>query len=170
MDSMSTSELSSLSPSNAQSLEIPSSPAVDNAIAGVSSKASASDDLFASFGLSLHPRTGVINVLQADGEYDPDLQFCMSSAQIAELEGLLEEARICDAQDTSASTDTMCTMDYQFPYAKLHFTERSVGLGERYSGCSRGPDLCGDQSKKLQLFLKGITSQLKTLNCNFQPL
>lgn len=169
MDSMSTSELSSLNPSEARSLEIPSSPTVDSAISGVSAKAASGDDLFASFGLSIQPKTGVISVLQSDGEADPDLEFCMTSAQIAQLEGLLEDARICEAQDASQD-DVACTMDYRFPYAKLHFSDRSVGLGERYSGCSRGPDLCGDQSQKLQSFLKGITDQLKTLTCNFQSL
>lgn len=168
IESMSESSVSDLSPSSASTIEIPSSPQVDAAVSSVHSKSSSSNP-FSEYSLSLNPRTGVIDALHDNGEPAEGLTFCLQSHQIAELEGLLTESRLCEAEDRSADGN-VCTMDYQFPYAKMHFASRSVVLGEKYSGCNRGPDLCGENSKKLQAFLKDITTSLDNLKCDFQNL
>lgn len=168
IQTMSESSVSNLNPADAQTLEVPSSMAIDSAVSKISAKA-ASEELFISYNLSVHPKTGVIDVLRPDGSVSPDSQFCLQSGQIAELEDLLTQARLCEAQDHS-SENTGCTMDYHSPYAKLHFSDRSVVLGERYSGCYKGPDLCGEQSQKLQAFLKTITESLPSLSCSFESL
>ena len=165
---MSENSVSTLNPSDAQTVEVPNSATVDSAVSKVTAKAS-SDSLFSSYNLSIHPKTGIIDVLEADGSVSPDAQFCLQSSQIAQLEDLMTQAKLCEAQDQSQG-NVVCSMDYHAPYAKLHFSDRDVVLGERYSGCNKGPDLCGAQSAQLQAFLKDVTDHLSSLTCNFQSL
>jgi hypothetical protein len=168
IQTMSENSVSTLNPSDAQTVEVPNSATVDSQVSKVSAKAS-SDSLFSSYNLSIHPKTGIVDVLEADGSVSPDTQFCLRSAQIAQLEDLLTQAKLCEAQDQSHG-DVACSMDYHSPYAKLHFSDRDVVLGERYSGCNKGPDLCGAQSTQMQAFLKNVTDNLASLTCHFQAL
>lgn len=161
--------VTSLKPDEAQAILLPNTPVLDAQLQSTQSKA-ADANPFDSNSLSLNPKTGVINVLSADGSADPDQLFCLSSEQIAQLEGLLNTARICAGEDLSANQDMACQLDYRFPYAKLQFTGQDVTLGERFSGCHTGTDLCGEGSKALQNFLAGLVTNLKNQACHFQDL
>jgi hypothetical protein len=158
-----------LKPNEAEALVLPNTPFLDAQLQIAESKA-ADANPFDSSTLSMDPKTGVMNVVSADGSVDPDKIFCLSSEQIAELEGLLSAAQICAGEDKAASADVVCQMDYQFPYAKLQFSDQDVTLGERFSGCHTGTDLCGQSSRNLQKFIADVVKNLPAQTCHFESL
>lgn len=122
---------------------------------------------FASHHLEIDVKTGVIHVVDQSNEVVSEVQYCLSSSDVSELRTILDSAKVCE---DSAVVDEQinCTMDYQFPYAKLHLPESEIALGESMSGCHKGPDLCGEQKDMLQGFLANLQSQLSSKKCEFQ--
>ncbi len=153
--------VSTLVPSKAVAVEIPNSPFVDLNVDGNSNKS------MNSYSLRVNTQTGVINVLLGNGEIDSSKEFCLGSEQISVLEDLLAHAQLYEAIEDS-NPDRICTMDYSYPYAKLHFTEKEVALGEKFSGCHKGADLEKVSSVKLKSFLSDVVSNLKS--CNFDAV
>lgn len=159
--------ISDLVPSKAVAIEIPNSPIVDSGVGAAYSKAINS---FNSYSLILNPQTGVINALRGNGEVDSAIEFCLNSQQIAELEYLLENARLYNDLDKSQEPDQICTMDYRYPYAKLYFDDQKVSLGEKFSGCHIGADLEKTSSLKLKSFLGDLLTNLAGSKCSFEEV
>lgn len=150
-------------------IEIPESPDVEEAISGVSAKAFTGKRLFISKTLLINPQNGLIEVVNANTGESSGEEFCLKSDQIDELQAILASARICEAQEVM-DEDIACTMDYQFPYAKLHLLNQKVSLGEKFSGCHRGADLCGEYSQLMQGFIASILNELPQMSCSFEAL
>jgi hypothetical protein len=122
----------------------------------------------ASHHLEIDVKTGVIDVLDQNNTKTPGLQYCLNAQDLDRLTAILASAKICEE---SAPTDSglNCTMNYQFPYARLHLADAEVPLGESMSGCHHGPDLCGDQKGQMQALLADVQTGLTTTRtCNFQ--
>lgn len=124
---------------------------------------------FTTHHLEIDVKTGVIDVIEDNsGEAITGLQYCLNSQDLSQLDTILTDSKICEdkviAQDQRA-----CTMQYQFPYARLHFAETgAVALGEVFNACHRGYDLCGEKRDLLQEFLGKVQSELKSKKCEFQ--
>ena len=151
-------------------IEVPESPELEQALRGVSSKSTFSgESLFISQTLFIYPQTGLIDVVNSQTGEKLGQNFCLKPDQMNQLQGILAAARICEAINVEDSSQ-MCTMDYEFPYAKLYLLNQKVNLGEKFSGCHRGADLCGDYANLMRSFIFEVKSQLGTLDCEFQGL
>lgn len=122
---------------------------------------------FSSHHLEIDVKTGVIHVVDQAGETVAGVQYCLSNSEVDELRVILDSARICEDK-AQTNSQLGCTMEYRFPYAKLHLPEVEIALGEAMSGCHKGPDLCGDQKDMLQGFLAHVQNNLAAKKCNFQ--
>lgn len=121
----------------------------------------------ASHHLEIDVKTGVIHVVDQNGDDVTGLQYCLSASDLEELRVILESSRICEDKAQSNS-QLNCTMEYRFPYAKLHLPELEIALGESMSGCHKGPDLCGEQKDLMQGFLAHVQNNLAAKTCSFQ--
>jgi len=122
---------------------------------------------FASHHLEIDAKTGVIHVYDQNEDLVAGVQYCLNSQDLEDLKGILATAKICDGT-ASADDQVNCSMDYTYPYAKLLFVNAEVSLGESTSGCSKGPDLCGQQKDMLQSFLANLQTNLSSKTCDFQ--
>ncbi len=150
-------------------IEIPESPELEQSLSELSSKSTTAGRLFISKTLMIYPQTGLIEVVDAQDGEAVGQQFCLSDEQGLELQGILAAAKICEEQ-TTQDENMACTMDYEFPYAKLHLLNQKVNLGERFSGCHRGTDLCGEYGNLMKSFVSQIKSNLDKMTCQFENL
>jgi hypothetical protein len=122
---------------------------------------------FSSHRLEIDVKTGVVHIVDQNNEVIEGLQYCLSSSDLNELHGILSSSTVCE--DKAAADESLnCSMEYKFPYAKLHFAEYELSLGESMSGCHKGPDLCGVQKDMLQGFLAQVQNNLAAKKCQFQ--
>jgi hypothetical protein len=155
---------------NVERIEVPESPELEQTLRSLSSKTTYSGErLFLAHTLFIYPQTGLIDVVDSRAGEKLGQNFCLKSEQVHQLQGILAAARICEAKNIE-SPDLMCTMEYEFPYAKLYLLNQKVHLGEKFSGCHQGADLCGDYSALMKTFILEVKSQLPSLACGFQGL
>lgn len=155
---------------NVDRIEVPESPELEQTLRGISSKAVYSGErLFISQTLFIDPQTGLIDVVDAQNGESVGQNFCLKQEQVNQLQGILAAARICESKRVE-SAGQVCTMEYEFPYAKLHLLNQKVHLGERFSGCDQGTDLCGEYSVLMRNFISEVKSQLADLKCEFTGL
>ncbi|MGZ3742222.1 MAG: hypothetical protein ACXWRE_00735 [Pseudobdellovibrionaceae bacterium] len=121
---------------------------------------------FSAHHLEIDVKTGVVHVVDQNNEVLVGLQYCLNSSDMSELHTILDSAKVCE--DQAVEDGQVCTAEYRFPYAKLHFLDSEISLGEALSGCNKGPDLCGDQKDMLQGLLTHIQGDLATRKCEFQ--
>jgi hypothetical protein len=122
---------------------------------------------FAAHHLEIDVKTGVVHVVDQSNEVVAGVQYCLSSSDISELRTILGTSKICESK-AIVDEQVLCTMNYTFPYAKLHFLGSELSLGESRSGCHKGPDLCGVQKDMLQGFLAHVQNNLATKKCDFK--
>jgi hypothetical protein len=96
------------------------------------------------------------------------LQYCLNSRELFDLNSILSSAKLCEDKAANRSSEQLCTLEYRFPYARLHFLDSEVALGEKFDACSKGVDLCGDQKDQLQSYLGNVQSTLEAKKCDFQ--
>lgn len=148
-------------------LEIPESPTLDEGIsAAMSNKA---DNLFASKKVLLDPKSGQIQVVDLQDKNIPDGQFCLKEDDLSELQAILTSSEICEASG-SIPSHAVCAQIFTYPYAKVHMGQEVLSLGESYSSCQKGPDLCGEYSGLLKNFLSYVVTNLKNMKCDFTAL
>lgn len=152
--------------SQAEILEVPESSFLESQLQPAIQQ-SKPTSTFASHHLEIDVKTGVMHVVDQNDELIPGVQYCLSVADLNELRVILDTAKICEDKAV-VDENTACTMNYTYPYARLHFPEVELALGEATSGCHRGPDLCGEQKDMLQGFLAHIQSELASKMCEFQ--
>lgn len=153
--------------SQVEIVEIPESPFLESKIQSdiVQSKAASN---FSTHHIEIDVKTGVIHVIEdASNEPVPDLQYCLSSEELVNLNSILASSKLCE-EKAALSHDQVCTMEYQFPYARLHFADSKVALGEVFNACQKGFDLCGEQKSQLQSYLGKIQMDLPAKKCEFQ--
>lgn len=122
---------------------------------------------FSSHHLEIDVKTGVIHVVDQNNETIPGIQYCLASSELSELREILENSKVCESAAV-VDDGVACTMQYKFPYAKLHFASSEISLGESMSGCHQGPDICGEQKDMLQGFLAYVQNNLASKKCEFQ--
>jgi hypothetical protein len=151
--------------SQTKMLEIPESAYLESKLQSAIT-ASNPTSTFAAHHLEIDVNTGVVKVVDQSNEIVVGVQYCLSSSDINELRAILDSSKVCEDQAV-IDEQINCTADYKFPYAKLHFLESEISLGETVSGCHKGPDLCGDQKDMLQGLLTHIQGDLASKKCEF---
>lgn len=152
--------------SQTETLEIPESAYLESQLQPALQQ-SKPESTFASHHLEIDVKTGVIHVLDQNNEIVNGVQYCLTVSEVGELHTILDSAKICEDKAV-VDEQRVCTMEYRFPYAKLHFPATEISLGEAMSGCHKGPDLCGEHKDLLQGFLAHVQSNLSTKKCEFQ--
>ena len=152
--------------SQTEILEIPESPYLDANLQSAIQQAKP-DSTFSTHHLEIEVKTGVVHVVDHNNEVVLGVQYCLSSSDVSELQAILDSSQICE-DNAVVDNQLQCTMEYQFPYAKLHLPDAELALGESMSGCHKGPDLCGEQKDLLQKFLAEFQSNLDSKKCEFQ--
>lgn len=149
-------------------LEIPESPVVDDSVSQAMSSKLGPDSLFASKRIYLDPKNGQIKILDQNGNEIPGANFCLNEDDQSELQAILSSAEICE--ESEPAPQQVCAQDFKYPYAKLHMEKDVVSVGESYSSCHKGPDLCGEYSGLLKNFLSYILANLKSMSCELTPI
>lgn len=152
--------------SQTEALEVPESAYLESQLQAdiIASKPTST---FASHHLEIDVKTGVVHVVDQNSEVVAGVQYCLSASDMSELSAILSSAKVCE--DKAAVDENLnCTAEYKFPYARLHFSDSELSLGESMSGCHKGPDLCGDSKDMLQGFLAHVQSNLAAKKCEFQ--
>ncbi|WP_413289961.1 hypothetical protein [Bdellovibrio sp. HCB337] len=152
--------------SQTEILEVPESPYLEAQLQSAIQLSKPTSAL-SSHHLEIDVKTGVVHVVDQNNEVVAGVQYCLSSSDLNELRTILDTAKICEDK-AAVDESSQCTMNYRFPYAKLHFPQAELALGEAMSGCHKGPDLCGDQKDMLQGFLAHVQSELASKKCEFQ--
>lgn len=92
---------------------------------------------------------------------------CLSESQLAAIRDLMENSSLCEFQPKA---DEMCAQIYTSPYANIHWSDKSIQVGEAVSSCQKAPDLCGQDGKTLRGLLKDVIERWGQLSCDFQAL
>jgi hypothetical protein len=155
--------------SQTEKIEIPESSYLESKLQADILQTKATSN-FSTHHLEIEVRTGVIQVIEDNnGEAIQGLQYCLNSQDVAALNSILSSSNICEDKVANTGHDQVCTMEYKFPYAKLHIADAEpVNLGEVFNACSKGFDLCGDQKELLQNYLGQVQSSLDSKKCDFQ--
>jgi len=150
--------------SQVEIVEIPESSFLESKIQPdiIQSKAASS---ISTHHLEIDVKTGVINVIEdANGQPISGLQYCLRPEELLNLNSILARSQVCE-EKVATSRDQLCIMEYQFPYARLHFVDSQVALGEVFNACQKGFDLCGEQKDQLQAYLGQIQMDLAAKRC-----
>ncbi len=152
--------------SQTRALEIPESAYLEAQLQADITQAKPTS-IFASHHLEIDIKTGVVHVVDQNNEVVVGVQYCLSSSDMSEIRSILASSKVCE--DKAVVDENLnCTASYKFPYAKLHFADSELALGEAMSGCHKGPDLCGESKDMLQGFLAHIQNNLAGKKCQFQ--
>lgn len=104
--------------------------------------------------------TGHLNALNAQGASQG--AYCLSSADLQDLQALLASAQLCEGNQTKSSADQACDQVYTPPYATL-VSSSVVKLGESEDSCGTGlQDLCGETAVSFKNLLSDISSNLQS--------
>ncbi len=152
--------------SQTEILEVPESAYLESQLE-LAIRASKPTSTFAAHHLEIDVKTGVVHVVDQNNEDVSGVQYCLSLSDLNELHTILDSSKVCE-DNAVVDEQIVCTADYKFPYAKLHFAESQLSLGESMSGCRKGPDLCGEGKDMLQGFLAHVQSSLASKKCEFK--
>lgn len=153
-------------PSQTEIVEVPESSYLESQLQSAIQQ-SQPTSILASHHLEINVKTGVVNVVDQNGDAVNGLQYCLSSDDQDELSSILNSSKICE-EKIASNSDMNCALYYISPYAKLHLQSTEVALGEATSSCHKGPDLCGSEKDMLQSFLADFQANLATKKCSFQ--
>ena len=155
--------------SQTETVEIPESSFLESKLQADILQAKSTSN-FSTHHLEIDVKTGVIHVIEdSSGESIPSIQYCLNNRDLYSLNSILSASKICEEKIPAKNTNQVCTMQYKFPYAKLHISNSEpVALGEVFNACSSGFDLCGEQKDQLQAFLGQVQTNLTNLKCDFQ--
>ncbi len=95
------------------------------------------------------------------------VEKCLSEPMRAAVLELLNSSSLCEFQPAE---DALCAHVYSYPYAEIHWSQKSVKVGERVSSCHKGPDLCGQDGNILRGLLANIISRWDQWSCDFEAL
>jgi len=154
-------------------IEIPESPYLDDGLSqAMQASLKSADNLFTSKKVFIDHRTGQIKIVDQNEVEIQGAQFCLKEDDMSELQAILTSAEICQEQEAQANqqSDVICAQEFKYPYAKLHLDRDVVSVGESFSSCHKGPDLCGEYSGLLKNFLSYVVLNLNNMRCEFTPL
>lgn len=93
------------------------------------------------------------------------INFCLSDAKKTELSNLLNSFQICKTHHEVAP-DSVCTMQYTFPYAEIITSREQFQLGAAANGCPADTiQLCESQDDVLKNYIDSLKSSYQQMNC-----
>ncbi len=113
----------------------------------------------------------VVNLNLTSGEMIQNVQGvlvkkCLSEDELGKLQDLLSNSQLC--QFDPPGPDVLCAQVYSSPYSEIHWTDKSVKVGEAYSSCQKNIDLCGNDGLLLRSLLKDILTRWNEWSCDFK--
>jgi len=94
-------------------------------------------------------------------------KYCLNSELLSELKSIISSSKVCRYDDTVASKDSVCTMDYKAPYAQITTNRDVIDLRTvATANCSSERfDLCDGASDMLRGWWVNVKRQLGNLGC-----
>lgn len=114
--------------------------------------------------IQINLSNGEMRYINKEGQYISPLRLCLYREELQEIKSIIETSKICQPEG-KVSADTVCTMEYIYPYAKIFLESNDIiKLGEK-SGCSGIVDLCEDSKKALNGYISYLSSHLDNRKC-----
>lgn len=114
--------------------------------------------------IQINLSNGEMRYVNKDGQYVSPLRLCLFREELSEIKSIIESSKVCRPEG-KVNSDTVCTMEYIYPYAKIFLEGNDIiKLGEK-SGCSGIVDLCEDSKKTLNGYISYLSSHLDNRKC-----
>lgn len=97
------------------------------------------------------------------------VQRCLSESTLSAINDLIRNSSLCEFQ-ADVSEDMACAQVYTPAYANIHWSDKSVKVGEAMDSCHRNTDLCGQDGRTLRGLLRDIVTRFDEFSCDFQAL
>lgn len=108
---------------------------------------------------------GEMMQVNLEGQVVSQIRLCLLQEELSELSAIIDNAEICTS-DSKVNSDAVCTLEYIYPYAKVHLSSNEViNLGEKTGGCGNVLDLCEEHKKALNGFITYLSSNLENRKC-----
>lgn len=114
--------------------------------------------------LQVNLSNGEMRYVNSEGQYISPVRLCLYKEELAEIKSIVGSSKVC-IPNTRVNADTVCTMEYIYPYAKILLeTNEIIKLGEK-AGCSGIIDLCEESKKALNGYISYLASHLDNRKC-----
>lgn len=114
--------------------------------------------------IQINLTNGEMRYVSKEGQFVSPLRLCLYREELAEIKSIVESSKVCQPQG-KVSAETVCTMQYIYPYAKIYLENNNVlKLGEK-TGCSGIVDLCEESKKTLNGYISYLSSHLDNRKC-----
>lgn len=113
--------------------------------------------------VSLDLMTG--KLVQQDLQTGTREEKCLSESMRSAINDLLSNSSLCEFKPNE---EPICAQVYGFPYADIHWGNKSVVVGESQSSCHKGPDLCGQDGLLLRGLLRDVVARWSEWSCDFK--
>jgi hypothetical protein len=95
-----------------------------------------------------------------------EVKKCLPVSMQAEILDVLASSNLCES--AQPGPDMLCAQIYSAPYGEIHWADKSVIVGEAYSSCHKGVDLCGQDGMLLRGLLRDVVSRWNEWSCDFK--
>lgn len=112
--------------------------------------------------ISLNLHTGEL-IQEVEGI---QMKKCLSESLRGQIQDLLANSDLCEPQEPTP--DMACAQVYSAPYSEIHWSDKSVKVGEAFSSCHKDIDLCGQDGKILKGLLKDVLNRWNEWSCDFK--
>lgn len=111
-----------------------------------------------------------INLNLATGELIQNVQGteikkCLSESMRGQIQDLLASSSLCEHKEPAA--DVACAQVYAPAYGEIHWSNKSIKVGEAFSSCHKDVDLCGNDGAILRGLLRQVISRWNEWSCDF---
>lgn len=114
--------------------------------------------------IQINLSNGEMRYVNKEGQFVSPLRLCLYREELQEIKSIVESSKVCRPEG-KVNADTVCTMEYIYPYAKIFLESNDIiKLGEK-SGCSGIVDLCEDSKKTLNGYISYLSSHLDNRKC-----
>lgn len=108
---------------------------------------------------------GEMRQVNLEGQVVSQIRLCLLQEELSELTTIINTAEVCTS-DSKVNSDAVCTLEYIYPYAKVHLSSNEIiNLGEKPGGCGNVLDLCEEHKKALNGFISYLSSNLDNRKC-----
>ncbi len=91
---------------------------------------------------------------------------CLPDSIRAEILDLLANSNLCETPEPGP--EVACAQVYSAPYSEIHWSDKSIKVGEAVSSCHKDLDLCGQDGMLLRGLLKDVVARWSEWSCDFK--
>lgn len=92
---------------------------------------------------------------------------CLSEGMVSAIQDVIQNSSLCEFK---AAEGNLCALVYSHAYANIHWSDKSVKVGESESSCVKGPDLCDQDGRTLRGLLRDVVTRWDEWSCDFKTL